>query len=97
MNRWSPYFLSILRIIAAFVYGVHGTQKLFGFPAPFPVPHLPPLFLAGGMIETFGGLLLLVGLFITIWTGCRGCTRPYINRICRCGPALYLNSNREAF
>jgi len=27
VNRWSPYFLSILRIIAAFVYGVHGTQK----------------------------------------------------------------------
>ena len=63
MNRWSPYFLSILRIIAAFVYGVHGTQKLFGFPAPFPMPHLPPLFLAGGTIETFGGLLLLLGLF----------------------------------
>ena len=39
MNRWSPYFLSVLRVIAAFVYGVHGAQKLFGFPAPFPVPH----------------------------------------------------------
>jgi putative oxidoreductase len=62
-NRWSPSFLSILRIIAAFVYGVHGTQKLFGFPAPFPVPHIPPLFLAGGIFETFGGLLLLPGLF----------------------------------
>ena len=35
VNGWSPYFLSILRIIAAFVYGVHGTQKLFGLPAPF--------------------------------------------------------------
>ena len=55
MNRWSPYFLSTLRIVAAFVHGVRGTQKLFGFPAPFPVPHLPPLFLAGGMIDTFGG------------------------------------------
>ena len=54
VNRWSPYFLSILRIVTAFVYGVHGTQKLFGFPAPFPVPHLPPLF--------FGALLLLIGL-----------------------------------
>ena len=63
MNRWSPYSLSVLRIIAAFVYGVHGAQKLFGFPAPFPVPHLPPLFLAGGMIETFAGLLLLIGFF----------------------------------
>ena len=27
------------------------------------MPHLPPLFLAGGIIETFGGLLLLIGLF----------------------------------
>ena len=41
MNRWSPYVLSILRIITAFLYMVHGTQRLFGFPAPFPVPHLP--------------------------------------------------------
>ena len=47
----------------AFLYMVHGTQKLFGFPAPFPVPCLPMLFLAGGMIETFGGFLLLIGLF----------------------------------
>ena len=49
MNCWSQYFLSMLRIVAGFVYGVHGTQKLFGFPAPFPVPHLFPLFLAGGI------------------------------------------------
>ena len=63
MNHWSPYLLSILRIIAAFVYMVHGTQKLFDSPAPFPMPHLPPLFLTGGIIETFGGLLLLLGLF----------------------------------
>jgi putative oxidoreductase len=68
VNRWSPYFLSILRIIAAFVYGVHGTQKLCEFLAPFPVLHLPPLFLAGGMIEAFGGLLLLIGFF----------TRPFV-------------------
>src|SRR4051812_3555585 len=63
MNRWSPYVLSILRIIVGFVYMAHGTQKLFGFPAPFPMQHLPPLFRAAGIIETFGGLLLLVGLF----------------------------------
>jgi putative oxidoreductase len=42
---------------------VHGTQKLFGFPAPFPMPHVPPLFLVGGVIGTFRGLLLLLGLF----------------------------------
>ncbi len=80
MNRWSPYLLSILRIIAAFVYMVHGTQKLFGFPAPFPMPHLPPLFLAGGITETFGGLLLLLGLFTRpvafILSGLLHSTRP---------------------
>jgi putative oxidoreductase len=44
---------------------VHGTRhaEVVWFPAPFPVPHLPPLFLAGGIIEAFGGLLLLIGLF----------------------------------
>jgi uncharacterized membrane protein YphA (DoxX/SURF4 family) len=63
MNRWSPYVLSILKITTAFLYMVHGTQKLFGFPAPLPAPHLPLLFSAGGMVETFGGLLLLIGLF----------------------------------
>jgi len=31
VNRWSPYFLSILRIIAAFVYGVHGSRSCLGF------------------------------------------------------------------
>ena len=56
MNRWSPYFLSILRIIAAFAYGVHGTQKLFGFPAPFAVPHLPPLFFGRRHDRDFRGL-----------------------------------------
>jgi len=63
MNRRSPDVLSILRIIAAFVFLVHGTQKLFGFPAPFPMPQLPALFVAGGLIETFGGLVLLIELF----------------------------------
>jgi putative oxidoreductase len=51
MNRWPPYLLSILRIIAAFVYVAHGTQKSFCFPAPFLMPQLPPLFLAGGIIK----------------------------------------------
>ena len=63
MNRWSPYLLSILRIMAAFVFMAHGTQKLLDFPAPFPMQPLPPLFVAGGIIETFGGLFLLLGLF----------------------------------
>jgi putative oxidoreductase len=43
----------------------HGTQKLFGFPAP-PASGLPPLlslFGIGAILELVGGLLILVGLW----------------------------------
>ena|ERR1044071_3944374 len=37
--RWTPRLLSVLRIIAAFLFMAHGAQKLFGFPAaPPPTP-----------------------------------------------------------
>jgi putative oxidoreductase len=41
MKSLTPYLLSVLRIVAAFVYLAHGTQKLFGFPGhPFHAPVL---------------------------------------------------------
>jgi putative oxidoreductase len=63
-SQWSPRLLSILRIITAFLYMQHGGQKLFGFPAP-PQAEFPLLSLIGvaGILEFFGGLLLLFGLF----------------------------------
>ena len=62
---WGPRLLSILRIAAAFLYIAHGTQKLFGWPAnePQTTVALFSLFGLAGVIETFGGLLLLLGLF----------------------------------
>jgi putative oxidoreductase len=62
---WSPRLLSVLRIIAAFILITHGSQKLFGFPAsePQPTVALFSLFGLAGVLETFGGLLLLLGLF----------------------------------
>jgi len=63
--RWTPRLLSLLRIIAGFLFIPHGAQKLFGFMAP-PQWSTPPIFsLVGiaGALEFFGGLLLLVGLF----------------------------------
>ena len=63
-TEWAPRMLSVLRIIAALLYIEHGTQKLFGFP---PSDHgMPPLFSIyglGGVLEAFGGFLLLIGLF----------------------------------
>ncbi len=63
-SRWSPRILSVLRIVTAFLLMQHGGQKLFGFPAPPQSAH-PLLSLIGvaGVLEFFGGLLLLVGLF----------------------------------
>ena len=31
---WAPRLLGVLRIVAAILFIEHGTQKLFGFPAP---------------------------------------------------------------
>jgi putative oxidoreductase len=63
--RWAPRTLSLLRIVAAFTFIAHGTQKLFGLPgAGHPAPfHLFTLFGTAGILETFGGLLLFAGLF----------------------------------
>jgi putative oxidoreductase len=66
-RSWAPYLLSILRIMAAFLFMQFGTAKLFGFPAPImPGGGTAPLgSLAGvaGTFETVGGFLLLIGLF----------------------------------
>ncbi len=64
LNRYTPYALAALRIIAAPLFIEHGTQKLFGFPAP-PEGGLPPIlsiFGIGAILELGGGLLILAGL-----------------------------------
>ena len=61
---WAPQLLSSLRIVAGFLFIAHGTQKLFGFPAPMPVQmSLASIVGAAGIIEFVGGALLLAGLF----------------------------------
>ncbi|HEX7078600.1 MAG TPA: DoxX family protein [Candidatus Eisenbacteria bacterium] len=62
-----PRLLSVLRIMAAFTFVLAGTMKLFAFPAGIPpnggtVPLMSEMGLAG-VLETFGGALLLLGLF----------------------------------
>ncbi len=63
---WEPYLRSILRIVAAFLFMQFGTAKLFAFPAALmPGGAVAPLSLPGvaGILEAFGGALLLIGLF----------------------------------
>ena len=68
LARWRPHILSILRIVAGFLIATHGAQKLFGFPAPLPggTVLLASLFGIAGIVETVGGILLMLGLFTRI-------------------------------
>ncbi|MBT8083678.1 MAG: DoxX family protein [Woeseia sp.] len=64
LSTWSPRVLSVLRFVSAFLFMQHGTQKMFGFPAP-QRQEFDILSMGGvaGALEVFGGILLLVGLF----------------------------------
>ncbi len=62
---WRPYILSLLRIITAYLFMAHGTQKLFGYPTTdeFAGIGLISWFGLTGVLETFGGLAVLLGVF----------------------------------
>ena len=64
-TTWAPRLLSVLRIVSAFLFMQHGMQKLFGFPGGQSPGNLDLLSVMGiaGILETFGGALLALGLF----------------------------------
>jgi putative oxidoreductase len=66
-KKWKlfePYLQSLLRIIAGFTFMLHGTMKLFAFPAGMGNGiHLFSQMGLAGILETFGGGLMLIGLF----------------------------------
>src|SRR5688572_15543156 len=69
-TRWhplSPYLLSVLRIVTAFLFMQFGTAKWFAFPASImpdgSTASLTSLAGVAAVLETMGGLLLLIGLF----------------------------------
>ncbi|MGG5809782.1 DoxX family protein [Falsiroseomonas sp. CW058] len=65
-TTWAPRLLSVLRIVAALIFLLHGSQKLLGFP-PLAPNAVPPAFLSlswvAGALELVLGGLMLVGLF----------------------------------
>jgi putative oxidoreductase len=61
LERWRPFLLSILRVVAALLFLQSGLSKFFGFPAAGPP--LAGLIILAAIIEVFGSLLLLVGLY----------------------------------
>lgn len=66
-KSWSPQLLSVLRIIAAFLFIPFGSAKWFAFPAAIMpgggTAPLGSLVWFASVIEVVGGGLLLLGLF----------------------------------
>jgi putative oxidoreductase len=66
-KAWAPQILSLVRIVAAFMFILAGTSKLFAFPVGMPPDGstAQPMtqVWVGGVLEAFGGALILLGLF----------------------------------
>ena len=65
LGKYADLFYALLRIVAGYMFMLHGTQKLFGFPGQGP-ENLDTLMLLAGIIELVAGLLILIGLFTSI-------------------------------
>src|SRR5689334_3526489 len=65
-SPWTGRMLSISRIVAGLVFLSYGTMKLFNIPRA-PMPGFPVKLLsemgAAGLLETIGGLAIVLGLF----------------------------------
>lgn len=62
LARYAPYCYALLRIVAGGLFACHGAQKLFGVLGGTQQPIASLMGLAG-VIEFFGGLLIMIGLF----------------------------------
>jgi len=58
-----PWARSLLRFVVGLTFSCHGFQKLFGLFGGHRVAHLFSLMGLAGVLECFGGILLIVGLF----------------------------------
>ena len=62
-GRFAPQALSLLRIVAALIFLLHGSTKLLGFPpSEMPMPPALSFMWFGGLLELVGGLMLLAGI-----------------------------------
>src|SRR5262245_43522583 len=63
--EWTPRAHALLRIVAGYMFLLHGTAKLFKMPhvAMFDNLQLMSLIGLAGVLELVGGALILIGLF----------------------------------
>jgi putative oxidoreductase len=86
VGRLQSYAQSLLRMVAGFTFSLHGFQKLFGLFGGMghgARAHFFSLLWAAGVMECFGGLLILLGLF----------TRPVAFLLCGEMAVAYFRSH----
>jgi len=66
MKNFQGETYALMRIVTGLLFLWHGTQKLFGFPAPMPMEAPAFIVYVAGPIELVGGALVMLGLF-TRW------------------------------
>ena len=66
-DDWKDYMRSVLRIVIGLTFGLHGCQKLFGMFGGMgghgATAHMWSQIWVAGVLEAFGGALLILGLF----------------------------------
>ncbi len=62
---WEPQLRSVLRILAGYTFSLHGYQKFFGWFGGLGGSKAELMSQMGvaGVLETFGGALIILGLF----------------------------------
>ena len=66
LGKFEPQTYALLRIMAGLMFVFHGTQKLFGWPGDRKPAAFPARAWFAGVIETFGGTMIAIGLFAGI-------------------------------
>lgn len=71
IERYQPYALSLLRIVAGLTFSLHGMQKLFGafggMGGTGGTAEMFSRFWVAGIVECFGGLLVCAGLYTRLF------------------------------
>lgn len=62
LERFESQAYALMRIVAGFLFLWHGSQKLFGFPAPAREGTPEWITYGAGSIELIGGVLIMIGL-----------------------------------
>lgn len=63
LGRYSSYAYAIFRIVFGFMFMLHGTQKMLGWPPSERGGELAGLVLVAAIIELVGGFMIMVGLY----------------------------------